>query len=94
MHAFKIPESHLSKGNLPGFYAVGILYTSALMPSVFGISVLLLSASSGTTNLLMAVTATSGMTNKSTGGLMNLRMELKFLSKDKSVYSIFQVNRT
>ena len=51
----------------------------------------------GSANLLMAVTAASGMMNKSTGGLMDLRMELKsnrVLSEDKSAYSLFQVNRT
>ena len=54
-------------------------------------------ASLGSANLLMAVTAASGMMNKLTGGLMDLRMELKsnrVLSKDKSAYSLFQVNRT
>ena len=54
-------------------------------------------ASLGSANLLMAVTAASGMMNKSTGGLMDLRMELKsnrVLSKDKLAYLLFQVNRT
>jgi hypothetical protein len=54
-------------------------------------------ASLGSANLLMAVTSASGMMNKSTGGLMDLRMELKsnwVLSKDKSAYSLFQANRT
>ena len=54
-------------------------------------------ASLGSANLLVAVTSASGMMNKSTGGLMDLRMELKsnrVLSEDKSAYSLFQVNRT
>jgi hypothetical protein len=54
-------------------------------------------ASLGSANLLMAVTSAFGMMNKSTSGLMDLRMELKsnwVLSKDKSAYSLFQVNRT